>query len=230
MIWFCDKLEYAALKALKVVIAQHLPFSVNGVEITESPFSVGENVNYNNYGYRYDDSNNDVIADIVNAFVQKESTKNYHFIPKTIKYNSVIDNTTSIPSFDFSYDFSGLKDLVSINIKAGRFSINKTYEDIDDVHTNGLIFLCGHWHRGGLCAHSEYGLKQLMQDSGRVYVGDVENNRVGKSLDPNNICFDHLNVLTILDSKIHITRLGSEYVNRISNDEIISRNNKIIEL
>ena len=205
--WFCKKLEYAAEHNLTVLIAQHMPFSTKGIEITDSPFSMGGEANYKSNDNRYNDSNIDVIADIVDACMNKRPIDISLFPESTIR-NGIIDNTTSIPGFRFIYDFSNSEG-----------SLQKVFH------------LCGHYHTGGLYRHSTYNQKALVQDGGRTTVIDADpemNNGIGKSLNQNNICFDRLNVFTILNEGIHVTRLGSEYTNRIIDNHLVSRDNVII--
>ena len=206
--WLCNKLKYASENNLTVIIAHHMPFTTKGNFNPDSPFAGNDTASTpGNYGYRYSEENTDIIADIVNAAVTKGNIENIDFTPIAASVSGAApDDVSSIPSFVFSYDFSE----ISGEIK-------------------GVFHIGGHYHTGGLIEHNTYNQKQLIQDCGRTDASRSDNNnRIGKSVDYSNVCFDRLNVLTVFDDSIHVTRLGSDYINKEENGEFISRNNRII--
>ena len=122
--WFCEKLKYAKENNLKVIIAQHLPFSTNVRCNTESVFSNGQSYNIGNYSYRYNSENADIISILIEAC--KNGTKSetpIRFKPtpwtKQVGDNYIVEDVTClVPAFertgiidgvnyfDFEYDFS----------------------------------------------------------------------------------------------------------------------------
>ena len=207
--WFCNVLKYAANKGATCIIAQHFPFTEKGHSDMNSAFSDSYATGYGYYGYRYINDRNDagyntdIIAEIVNACMTQGSvSRSFQAKPsRTTQYR--LDNTSSIPSFTFSYDFSSL-----------------------NTRLKKVFYIGGHYHMEYIIEHDDYPQqRQFLSVAGKM------SNAYGHVAKPNDekcVDFDKLTVLTVRDEGIHLMGLGSVYTSRIKDGKLMLRDNEFV--
>ena len=127
--WFCNTLKTAAALGYTCIVASHQG-TIREFEFdNESVFDSG-NGNWI-FGNRFTDDTVDIISDIVNAYHTRTSVSK-HMVAQQVVDDVHPDDTSSIPEFDFSCDFSSVE------------------------NPSPVIFLHGHDHRDSIVRHSEY--------------------------------------------------------------------------